>query len=287
MKVHAVRTGSVWVHERQRSGEGAGLARFVRTLLDGEWTEPLPIYAWVIEHPEGLIVVDTGETSRTSDPGYFPRWHPYYRLAVRASVEPGDELGPALRRLGLDPSDIRWTVMTHLHTDHAGGLAHVMGSQVLVSRAEFAAARGLMGKLRGYLPHRWPAEFEPTLVDFRGPLGPFPASMPLTEARDVHLVSTPGHTAGHLSVLVRDDGHDLLLAGDTSYTEANLVSGRVDGVSSMGAGEDAAGRTMARIRAHAAARPTVYLPSHDPESADRLATRSTVALEPDGAVRAA
>lgn len=277
MKVHAVQTGEVWVHELQRRGAGSGLARFARTLLDREWTEPLPILAWVIEHPEGLIVVDTGETSRTSEPGYFPRWHPYYRLAVRAAVEPEDELGPALRRLGLAPSDIRWTVMTHLHTDHAGGLEHVMDSEVLVSRTEYGAARGLMGKLRGYLPHRWPAAFEPTLVEFDGrPLGPFPASIPLTEAGDVVLVPTPGHTAGHMSVLVRDDGYDLLLAGDTSYTQANLLAGRVDGVSSMGAGEDAAATTLDRIRSYAEERPLVYLPSHDPESAARLEARASV-----------
>jgi glyoxylase-like metal-dependent hydrolase (beta-lactamase superfamily II) len=144
-----------------------------------------------------------------------------------------------------------------------------------------------MGKLRGYLPHRWPAGFDPELVDFRGSLGPFPAAMPLTEAGDVHLVSTPGHTAGHLSVVVRDEGHDLFLAGDTSYTEANLLTGRVDGVSSMGAGEDAAGQTLARIRAYAAERPTVYLPSHDPAAADRLANRTPAALEPEGVVQAA
>lgn len=286
MKVHAVRTGTVWVHERQRSGSGSGLGRFVRTLVDREWTEPLPILAWVIEHEEGLIVVDTGETSRAAEPGYFPRWHPYYRLAVREDVAPGEELGPGLRRLGLSPGDVRWTVMTHLHTDHAGGLHHVVDSQVLVSRRELQAARGLMGKLRGYLPHRWPTGLEPTPVDFGDrSRGTFPAVAPLTEAGDVHLVSTPGHTAGHLSVLVREDEQDLLLAGDTSYTEANLVAGRVDGVSSMGAGESEAAATLGRIRAYAADRPLVYLPSHDPESPARLAGRATVPVA--GSTRAA
>jgi hypothetical protein len=43
----------------------------------------VPILAWVIEHPEGIIVVDTGETARTAEPGYLPSWHPYYRFAVR------------------------------------------------------------------------------------------------------------------------------------------------------------------------------------------------------------
>lgn len=52
--------------------------------MDRRWTDPLPIYAWLIEHPEGLIVVDTGETAEVNDPGYFPRWHPYFRLDSRS-----------------------------------------------------------------------------------------------------------------------------------------------------------------------------------------------------------
>lgn len=124
MKIHVLQTGTVRVHERQRAGKGRGVGRFVRTLLDSQWTEPLPIFAWVIEHPEGLIVVDTGETARTSEPGYFPRWHPYYRLAVRADVQEHEEIGPRMQAAGLSPRDVRWVVMTHLHTDHAGGLHH-------------------------------------------------------------------------------------------------------------------------------------------------------------------
>ena len=51
--------------------------RLSNTFTDRHWTEPLPIYVWAIEHPEGLIVIDTGETSRASQPGYFSAWHPY------------------------------------------------------------------------------------------------------------------------------------------------------------------------------------------------------------------
>jgi N-acyl homoserine lactone hydrolase len=274
MQVHAVQTGSVWVHERQRTGAGVGALRFARTLLDRHWTEPLPIYTWVIEHPEGVIVVDTGETARVMEPGYFPRWHPYYRLAVRALVRPEQEIGPQLRRLGLSPRDVRWVVMTHLHTDHAGGLHHFPKSDILVSRPEYAAARGLRGKLRGYLPHRWPEWFAPRLVDFDGaPLGPFPRSRLLTRAGDVRIVPTPGHTAGHMSVVVSDGSRVLFLAGDTSYTEENLRRGLVDGVSSMGGGEDAARRTLARIRILAEETALVYLPSHEPGVADRLRAR--------------
>ena len=277
MKVHAIDTGTVRVHERQRRGEGRGLARFVRTLLDREWTPPLPIHAWLIDHPEGPIVVDTGETARVERSGYFPRWHPYYRVAVRERVEPFEEIGPRLSALGIPPESVRLVVMTHLHTDHAGGLHHFPDAEVVVSRTEWAAARGLAGKVRGYLPHRWPGWLAPTLVDppeLRGDGAD--EGVPLTRDGRVRLVATPGHTAGHASVLVEDGARTLFLAGDASYTEANLLAGRVDGVSSLGGGEAAAAETLRRIRRLAASRPLVYLPSHDPEAAARLAGRRPV-----------
>ena len=76
MRIHAIQTGSVAIKESQRQGVGHGIRRRLNPLVDKAWTEPLPIYAWVIEHPEGIIVVDTGETARATEPGYFPWWHP-------------------------------------------------------------------------------------------------------------------------------------------------------------------------------------------------------------------
>ena len=199
MKIHAVQTGTVAITTKWREGAGHGRIRLVNTLLDRKWTEPLPIYAFAIEHPEGVIVVDTGETARTSEPGYFPRWQPFFRFAVRERVRPEQEIGPQLEQLGILPSDVRLVVMTHLHTDHAGGMHEFPDSEILVSRAELDYAAGLRGRLRGYPNKRWPAWFRPTLVDLPAvPLGPFPASMALTQAGDVTLVAVPGHTPANL-----------------------------------------------------------------------------------------
>ena len=274
MRVHAISTGTVRVTERQRRGVGPGPLRPLLTMADRSWTDPLPIHVWAIEHPEGVIVVDTGETARACEPGWFPRWHPYFRLAVRLDVKPDDEIGPQLRGLGIEPGDVRKVVLTHLHTDHSGGLEHFEGVEILCSRAEHEAASGRLGVARGFIPHRWPDWFDPALIEFgREPFGPFPESLALTEAGDVRVVPTPGHTAGHVSVVLDEGDRVLFFAGDTSYDEELLKDAALDGVAPD---PKAALASMERIRELGHQRPTVYLPAHDPAAARRLEERSAL-----------
>jgi glyoxylase-like metal-dependent hydrolase (beta-lactamase superfamily II) len=272
--IHAIRTGIVRIRANQVRGKGHGRLRLLRTYAGLAWSDWLPINAWAIEHPEGLIVVDTGETARVADPGYFPRWHIYYRRGVQERVNPHEEIGPQLEDLWLDPARVRWVVLTHLHTDHAGGLHHFPHSEVLIDRAEYAAAAGLRGELRGFLPHRLPTWLRPRFIEFSSePFGPFDRSLPLTASGDVVIVPTPGHTIGHVSVVVRTDRATYFLAGDASYTEAAMVAGNVDGVAPD---EAAASDTLRRIRALAQQEPLVYLPTHDPASVDRLLATQSV-----------
>jgi len=198
---------------------------------------------------------------------------------VREWVALEEEIGPRLEQLGVAPSLVRWVVMTHLHTDHAGGLHHFPKSEILVSRGEFEKASGRMGRVRGFLNNRFPSWFNPHRIEFRPePVGPFPESLTLTETGDVRLVPVPGHTAGQLAVIVEEDGRSVFIAGDSSYTEELMLRGAVDGVAPD---EGAARLTLERIRAYAAATPTVYLPSHDPASAARLSERRVVQLAPE------
>jgi N-acyl homoserine lactone hydrolase len=270
VNIHATQTGTVDIKTAHRIRKPGG---FIRVFTDSRWTEWLPIYAWVIDHPEGIIVVDTGETSKSSDPNYYPHWHPYYRGSLRMNVRPGDEIGPQLGNLGITQKDIKTLVLTYFHTDHAGGLHHFPGTEILVSETDHRLASGLGGRLRGYLPNRWPKWFSPEPIAFEPErFGPFERSYRLTQAGGVLIVPTPGHTPGHVSVVVNTEDVTFFLAGDTSYSESLLIKRTPDGVSPRAS---VAIDTIDRILRLADSRPLVYLPTHDPESVDRLAEPRT------------
>jgi glyoxylase-like metal-dependent hydrolase (beta-lactamase superfamily II) len=169
---------------------------------------------------------------------------------------------------------VRTVILTHLHTDHAGGLHHFPRSEIFVCDEELRLAKGFAGRLRGYLPNRWPDWFDPRSIDFvPEPFGPFDRSQRVTSDDSVVIVPTPGHTPGHVSVVVVAGDVCYFLAGDATYTQRALVQGQVDGVSPSVAVSLWTMRTIMRL---AQERPTVYLPTHDQESGHRLANAITV-----------
>ena len=283
MRIHAIQTGVVKIKSAQVKGYGSDrITRQLAIYADQNWTEWLPTYAWAIEHSEGVIVVDTGQGAHLLETGRS--LHPFVRWEVEFRIDPEEEIGPQLRTLGIGPRDVKKVILTHLHMDHDGGLAHFPNSEILVARGEIRTASGWAGRIRGYLPNRWPSWFDPISLDLTAEgNGPFAFSRRLTGTGDVIAVATPGHTADHLSVLVQEDGITHFLAGDTSYNEKLMLASRVDGVSPD---EHVSSATLDAIKGFARSRPTVYLPTHDPQSAARLANRSLVG-EPERATPAA
>jgi N-acyl homoserine lactone hydrolase len=272
MRIHAIQTGRVRIKQAQIEGRGHGLLRQMQPILSPDWAEWTPVYAFAIEHPDGVIVIDTGAGAHLKS---LPRWHPYFQLSVRFDIEPEQEIGPQLQSLGIGARDVKTVVLTHCHIDHDGGLAHFPLSRILADSNEIARAAGIAGAIRGYLPKRWPTWFDPEPIVWQpASSGPFARIAPVTKAGDVVAVPTPGHTPHHLSVMVRDDDELIFLAGDASYLESTMQRGVVDGVSPD---EAQARATLADIRKLCAQTATVYLPAHDAESARRLHERRSVA----------
>jgi N-acyl homoserine lactone hydrolase len=263
VRIHALTTGTVRL-KRAFLFAREGWRRQLDLFLPGPWSEPLPIYCWAIEHAGGLTLVDTGETALVRDTPF-----------ARFEVLPEDELPRALAAAGLDAGEVRTAVLTHMHGDHMDGAVHVHGPVLVHDRElEFsrtAGARFWQKALRQPVPSR--VEFQPLALD-GGPFGAFERSKSLSDDGRIVAVDTPGHTPGHISVVCLDD-HDrhVLLAGDATDTLEQLRALRPDAISPKPA---VYVRSMQAILAHARQSPTVYLPSHDPESVARLEAGTTL-----------
>jgi N-acyl homoserine lactone hydrolase len=266
MRIHILECGRVRIKRSQAAGVGHGLARRLRPLIDPEWTDWLPIHAYAIEHADGVIVVDAGGNAGLMQ---LPQWHPYFRFAVRFDIDREQEIGPRLKAFGIGACDVKTVVLTHLHIDHDGGLADFPGAEVLVAPGELAAASGLRGKLGGYLPQRWPRNFDPKPLRLEdAAFGPFGESARITHDGAICVIPTPGHTPHHLSVVAETQRGRIVFTGDATYSEENFRGAIIDGVAPN---DDEARATLVHLAKLATERPTLILPAHDTTSPMRLA----------------
>lgn len=217
-----------------------------------------------MEHEGRVLLVDTGESTAARDV-------PFARFEVQAE----QELPHALAGAGLSLEDVSDVVLTHHHGDHVDGIGHLrVPAHMSEAELEFIASafpRVMRRVLRQPLPQGFAPQ--PLSLD-SGPFGAFASSRPLSEDWRIVAVPTSGHTPGHISVIcVDDEGRHVFLAGDATDTLEQLHARRADAV---GTDPRAHVQTLDTILAHCAAHPTVYLPSHDPESAARLESAVTV-----------
>lgn len=202
-----------------------GFAGSLRGLLSRRSTwVALPIPAFLIDHPSaGPILVDTG--LHASVPGNpADSLGPTARL-LDIRMVPEQAVPAQLEALGVDPHDVRAVVMTHLHYDHASGVSQFPQATFVVARPEWeAAAKG--GARGGYRPRQFDHAFDWRTVDYEDAdvtsFAGFARSVDLFGDGSVRLVSTPGHTVGHQSVIVRLHDRELLLTGDAAYRRETI-----------------------------------------------------------------
>ncbi|MEA2218213.1 MAG: N-acyl homoserine lactone hydrolase, partial [Solirubrobacteraceae bacterium] len=169
-----------------------------------------------------------------------------------------------LRALGVEPEEIDVVVMTHLHNDHASGATHFPQATFVVDAVEWqAACKG--GFAQGYRHAHFDQPFDWRTVDYAGAGGHagFERTLDLFGDGSVRLLSTPGHTLGHQSILLALEGRELLLTADAAYTRRTIDE---DLVPLYFADEPAYLRSLAAIRDYVARTPEAeVICGHDAE----------------------
>jgi N-acyl homoserine lactone hydrolase len=228
----------------------------------------LPVPAFLVEHPGvGPILVDTGlHPSVAIDPKQsFGR----FGAAINTfRMEHDQAIAVQLRARGVDPADVRVVVMTHLHWDHASGVSEFPDATFVVDRREWEEAGRPRGAVRGYVIRQFDYGFDWRTVDYEAPeidsFATFGAALDLFGDGSVRLLSTPGHTVGHQSLLLRLEGREALLCGDAAYTRRAIDE---EAGPLLTADEHRFWRSLREIRRFVQRTPgLVVIPGHDAET---------------------
>ena len=222
-----------------------GSAAIWRQGEDPEQPLRFPVPAYVIETASERILVDTGlHPGACADPTGF------YDGAPTMSLVSLEQEQPLLEQV--DVTTITKIVLTHLHYDHAGGLALLPTNiPVVVQRREWEAGRDAAAVARNFfLPRDYAGEErELVLVD---------GDHDLLGDGSVELLLTPGHTPGHQSVRI---GEELILGADVTHFAAGLDDHRFPAFADD---HGAQRRSAERLRARRDDGVRV-IPGHDPE----------------------
>jgi N-acyl homoserine lactone hydrolase len=171
-----------------------------------------PILAYLIETPNGRILYDVGcDYGKLATPELRAKYFDPKRPVMEPpEMSEAQRIPRYLARLGLAVADVDVVFLGHLHWDHAGGLCDLPGCEVHVHGDE----------LRGARSGQDPAVFADELAmsgQWRVQESEY------TVAPGVHAIATPGHTAGHMSMLIElPHGAPVLLCGDAADLHENL-----------------------------------------------------------------
>ena len=223
-----------------------------------------PVYSVLIEHQDGYYIYDTG----------YDLDHVQRALAFTMPTQTKAQTIPGqLSLLGLRPDDINYIINSHFHFDHCGGNKHLRRAcTVCHAKALEACACPQPFEIQSYSDLSFAPEIAARRGNVQPPLSTAEIYTPTFQtiagdqeiAKGVRLFETPGHAAGHYSLLVElSHRQPMLFTGDAAYSQQNLdrmiiSSFHLDPVESY--------KSMQRLKDLAVHHDAEIFCSHDPQS---------------------
>jgi glyoxylase-like metal-dependent hydrolase (beta-lactamase superfamily II) len=180
----------------------------------------IPVSMWVIDHPKGLVVFDTGNNAAISDGACKSHWVAGNCEFLKPNQKRSDVIDEQLKKLGYSTDKVKAVVTSHAHLDHIGNIKLFPKAVHVIQKKELYQAW-------------WPEKFQReggvfVMADFDGPARDFnylelEGDYDLFGDSSVTVLSTPGHTLGHQSLRVKlASGQTLVLSQDAIWMKENL-----------------------------------------------------------------
>lgn len=215
LRIHIFHTGKVRVDQGIPYREKNPLA--VTGLFRGKDKKIiLPVSCYLIEHPKGNVLIDTGW-----DPRYVQeRPNAILDMVSAPILCEGESVDCKLKALGLSPSDLDYIFFSHMDFDHTSGLRVVKDAKrIMAAEEEIADSKKYVYR---YVKSTWNfTEVMPFSYSKTG-VGPVGRSYDVFGDGSILLIHTPGHTHGLFSARISNGDQYVLLVGDTAYTQRSM-----------------------------------------------------------------
>jgi len=181
----------------------------------------VPVSMWIIDHPKGLVVFDTGNNVAISDGQCKSYWAPGNCDFLKPSQTRDDVIDSQLKKVGFSPDKVKVVITSHTHLDHVGNIEMFPNAIHVLQKKEL---------YQGWWPEKFQGRSSPgTFV--MGDLAKTREFNFLELAGDYDLfgdgsvlvLSTPGHTLGHQSVKLKlASGKSIIVSQDAIWMQENL-----------------------------------------------------------------
>lgn len=238
MKIHVLHTGEVRVSPYLPfGGDNCNLLKASGMTTPKEDWIWLPVSVYLIEHPKGLILVDTGWHRDMSPEGVYDKAAQIKSLGSRVlynvnqgQIPLGEAVDEQLEAMGIKPADLDYVLLTHLDCDHANGLRAVKDAKhIIVAQEELDCARK-----NGFIRYKkkWWEGVDLQTIEWNGTEGPAQKSFDLFGDGSIKMINIPGHCDGLCAVkITREDGRYVLLFSDGGYATKSWKEMITSGVS--------------------------------------------------------
>jgi len=226
IKIHVLHTGEVCVSPGLPYYDAKVKSPFQLGILSSYGRKNriwIPVSCYLIEHPKGLILFDTGWSREMSPDGTYDKKAQKKHLGFlhyclnQGKVSMGETAEEQLAKRGIKPEDIDYVILSHMHSDHASALRSFKNAKkILLSEEENEditkyAYRYATGQWKG-------VKLETFHLENNG-IGPVGKSLDFFRDGTIELINIPGHTSGLCAMKISNGGGFVLLFADGGYAE--------------------------------------------------------------------